>query len=389
MSLPQGVRFRLTDGQRGIWYAVQGDSANPLFGLAERVDIQGPVDTGLFEAALRRVVDETEALRVSFGEDADGPYQVVAPALDWPFHLVDVSGQDDPEAAVRDWTSADQRRPVDLSAGPLFTFALFRLAEHRYVWYQRHHHIALDGLSVGMVARRVAAVYSAASAGQPCPDSGHGGLRELIEADAAYGGSEEIMRRPAVLGRAVGRPPRGAWPDRTAHPLSGRPAAAGRVHAGARRRRVDPVAGPRGRYGLADGGRRRPGAVSAPGHRPQRCRPRPPGRGPPRRRRRQRARHGVQPRAAAAVRTARGHRRRTAGPGLPADARRPAPPALPLRGAAPRRRRAGRRQAPGRPARQHHHVRLRPGLRRPPGRGAQPDHRPRRRSDRRRGQPGG
>ncbi|WP_050993858.1 non-ribosomal peptide synthetase [Streptomyces violaceusniger] len=184
----------MTDGQRGIWYAVQGDSANPLFGLAERVDIQGPVDTGLFEAALRRVVDETEALRVSFGEDADGPYQVVAPGLDWPFHLVDVSGQDDPEAAVRDWTSADQRRPVDLTAGPLFTFALFRLAEDRYVWYQRHHHIALDGLSVGMVARRVAAGYSAASAGERCPESGHGGLRELIEADAAYGGSEEIAR---------------------------------------------------------------------------------------------------------------------------------------------------------------------------------------------------
>ncbi|MFE2442996.1 amino acid adenylation domain-containing protein [Streptomyces sp. NPDC059426] len=182
----------MTDGQRGIWYAVQGDSANPLFGLAERVDIQGPVDAGLFEAALRRVVDETEALRVSFGEDADGPYQVVAPQLDWPFHLVDVSGADDPEAAVRDWTSADQRRPVDLTAGPLFTFALFRLAEDRYVWYQRHHHIALDGLSVGMVARRVAAVYSAAAAGERCPESGHGGLRELIEADAAYGGSEEI-----------------------------------------------------------------------------------------------------------------------------------------------------------------------------------------------------
>ncbi|WP_413808820.1 amino acid adenylation domain-containing protein [Streptomyces sp. OE57] len=184
----------MTDGQRGIWYAVQGDPANPLFGLAERVDIQGPVDPGLFEAALRRVVEETEALRVSFGEDADGPYQVVAPGLDWPFHLVDVSGQDDPEAAVRAWASADQKRPVDLFAGPLFTFALFRLAEDRHVWYQRHHHIALDGQSVGMIARRVAAVYSAAVAGEPCPESGHGGLRELIEADAAYGGSEEIVR---------------------------------------------------------------------------------------------------------------------------------------------------------------------------------------------------
>ncbi|GAA1124299.1 hypothetical protein GCM10009577_54500 [Streptomyces javensis] len=107
---------------------------------------------------------------------------------------MDVSGQDDPEAAVRAWASADQKRPVDLFAGPLFTFALFRLAEDRHVWYQRHHHIALDGQSVGMIARRVAAVYSAAVAGEPCPESGHGGLRELIEADAAYGGSEEIVR---------------------------------------------------------------------------------------------------------------------------------------------------------------------------------------------------
>ena len=53
MSVPQGVRFRLTDGQRGIWYAVQGAPANPVFGLAERVDIAGPVDPELFEAALR------------------------------------------------------------------------------------------------------------------------------------------------------------------------------------------------------------------------------------------------------------------------------------------------------------------------------------------------
>ncbi|WP_275562134.1 condensation domain-containing protein, partial [Streptomyces sp. 5-6(2022)] len=194
MSVPQGVRFRLTDGQRGIWYAVQGNPANPLFGLAERVDIDGPVDTGLFEAALRRVVDETEALRVCFGEDADGPYQVVASPLDWPFHVVDVSGEHDPEAALRQWVSADHDRPVDLTSGPLFTFALFKLADDRYVWYQRHHHIALDGQSVGMIARRVAAVYTAASAGRPCPEADHGGLRDLIEADAAYRGSEEIAR---------------------------------------------------------------------------------------------------------------------------------------------------------------------------------------------------
>ncbi|WP_395297048.1 amino acid adenylation domain-containing protein [Kitasatospora hibisci] len=180
----------MTEGQRGIWYAAQNDPANPVFCLAERVDIDGPVDAELLEAAVRQVVDETEALRAHFGEDAEGPYQVVGPAPAWTFPVVDLSAEDDPEAALLRWVAADHERPVDLGSGPLFTFALFRLAEHRHVWYQRHHHIVLDGLSIAVVARRVAAVYSAAAAGQPCPPAAAGSLGDLVEADAAYQDSD-------------------------------------------------------------------------------------------------------------------------------------------------------------------------------------------------------
>ncbi|OWA20943.1 non-ribosomal peptide synthetase [Streptomyces sp. CS057] len=221
MSDPRGVRLSLTAGQRGIWYALQGDPANPVFSAAEHVDIDGPVDAELFEAALRQVVAETEALRVRFAEDAEGPYQVVLDGVDWPFPVLDVSGEADPETAVREWISADLRRPVDLAEGPPFGFALFRVADGRHVWYQRHHHIVLDGLSVGMVTHRVAEIYSASVAGEPCPPVSPGGLRDLVEADAAYHGSEEfeddrrfwteqLADRPEVLGLA-GRPTR--YPD--------------------------------------------------------------------------------------------------------------------------------------------------------------------------------
>ncbi|NED23423.1 amino acid adenylation domain-containing protein, partial [Streptomyces anulatus] len=221
MSDPRGVRLSLTAGQRGIWYALQGDPANPVFSAAEHVDIDGPVDAELFEAALRQVVAETEALRVRFAEDAEGPYQVVLDGVDWPFQVLDVSGEADPETAVREWISADLRRPVDLAEGPPFGFALFRVTDGRHVWYQRHHHIVLDGLSVGMVTHRVAEIYSASVAGEPCPPVSPGGLRDLVEADAAYHGSEEfeddrrfwteqLADRPEVLGLA-GRPTR--YPD--------------------------------------------------------------------------------------------------------------------------------------------------------------------------------
>ncbi|MEU6484913.1 amino acid adenylation domain-containing protein [Streptomyces sp. NPDC046887] len=201
----------MTAGQQGIWYAVQGDPANPLFGLAERVDIEGPVDAALFESALRHVVAETESLRLRFGQDADGPYQLVLPDPAWTFHALDVSREPDPEAAVRRWTAADLERPVDLAEDDLFTFALFTLAPGRHVWYRRHHHIALDGRSTHLVARRVAEVYSAMAADTPVPEAPGSSLAELIASDAAYRGSETFERDRAF------------W----AEELAGRPEAAG------------------------------------------------------------------------------------------------------------------------------------------------------------------
>ncbi|WP_164551865.1 non-ribosomal peptide synthetase [Streptomyces sp. WAC 01529] len=203
----------MTAGQQGIWYAVQGDPANPLFGLAERVDIEGPVDAALFESALRHVVAETESLRLRFGQDEEGPYQLVLPDPEWTFHALDVSREPDPEAAVRRWTEADLERPVDLTQGPLFTFALFTVAPDRHVWYRRHHHIALDGRSTGLVALRVAEVYTAMAAGTPVPGAPAPSLADLIASDAAYQGSEtferdrdfwarELADRPEVSGLA-------------------------------------------------------------------------------------------------------------------------------------------------------------------------------------------
>lgn len=38
-------------------------------------------------------------------------------------------------------------RPMDLSAGPLFSYALITLAADRSIWYQCNHHIVADGIS--------------------------------------------------------------------------------------------------------------------------------------------------------------------------------------------------------------------------------------------------
>ncbi|MFG2132156.1 amino acid adenylation domain-containing protein [Streptomyces sp. NPDC048751] len=192
MADRNGLQLPLTAAQYGMWLAQQVNPENPMYSIAECVEISGEVDAASFEAALRRVVHEAEALRVRFLRRPEGPVQAVVPDLDWRLHTVDVSDAVDPFAAAEEWMLARVRTPVNLDAGPLFTFGLLKLATDRYTWFSRVHHTIVDGYSWSLIVSRVAAVYSALVAGEEPQPAAFGTLGELVELDADYRRSEQF-----------------------------------------------------------------------------------------------------------------------------------------------------------------------------------------------------
>ncbi|WP_327191154.1 non-ribosomal peptide synthetase [Streptomyces xinghaiensis] len=175
----------LSAAQRGIWYGHQLDPSGRRYRIAEYFDIHGPVDPGVFDAAWLRVVAETEALRLRFTEEPDGPRQRVTGSVT-AIELVDVSARPDPEGAALERMRADLDQPVELSRGPLHTVLLFKLTTDRWWWYFQFHHAALDGYSGATVVRRVAEVYSALVAGEPAGGPESLPLRGLLDQEAAY-----------------------------------------------------------------------------------------------------------------------------------------------------------------------------------------------------------
>ncbi|MFF5128694.1 amino acid adenylation domain-containing protein [Streptomyces syringium] len=192
MSEHQGVPLPLTAAQAGIWYAQQLNPQNTIFHLGEYLDIDGPVDVELLERALRRVVEEADTLRVRF-ELVDGePVQRVLPAADfaWSPDRLDFTGESDPRAAARAWMAAELDRPVDPMRDPLFRFALLKVADERYFWFYRYHHLLADGYTVVVIAQRVPEIYSALAEGRPVGDNPFAPLADLIAEHTAYKGSE-------------------------------------------------------------------------------------------------------------------------------------------------------------------------------------------------------
>lgn len=184
-----GARLALTSAQYGIWLGQQLDAASPAYWTAEAVELSGPLDAVLFEAALRQAVRECDALHMRFANDGDALWQTPDPQEDWPFARLSMN-----DADARQWMQADLQQPADLARGPLFASALLHTGADTALWYLRAHHIALDGFAYAMLAQRVAALYSALCAGVDAAPARAAKLDPVVGEDAAYLASPAYVR---------------------------------------------------------------------------------------------------------------------------------------------------------------------------------------------------
>ncbi|PWV52329.1 non-ribosomal peptide synthetase [Nocardiopsis sp. L17-MgMaSL7] len=211
-------RLPLTAAQTGLWYAQQMDPGNPVYAIAEYLELDGPLDVPVLCAALRQAVLETESLHLRFGEEDGEPWQEVRRPEDWWPTVVDLTDEPDPAASARRWMRDDLARAQDVRGETLFAEVIFRLGEEHHFVYQRVHHLLLDGYGAMLVLGRVAEVHDALAAGTEPGPSPFGSLSRLLEEEADYraDGTEETDGRfwseymadaPDAVGLA-GTPPR-------------------------------------------------------------------------------------------------------------------------------------------------------------------------------------
>ncbi|MEV7895636.1 condensation domain-containing protein, partial [Streptomyces cyaneofuscatus] len=203
---PPSRALPLLTAQSGIYYAHHLDPSSTELNTADCVEIDGPLDGGLFTEALGRAVGEADTLAVRVSEADGTPMQHVSQG-EPVVHRLELT----PEQAEA-WMREDLARPVDLaSADGLMTQALIRVGEGRHWWYQRIHHIAVDAYALSLIGRRVAELYSAAVAEEPAPEGRFAPLSELTDDEAVYlAGAEYAEDRAFWAERMTGYSPEAA-----------------------------------------------------------------------------------------------------------------------------------------------------------------------------------
>ncbi|MEU5694765.1 non-ribosomal peptide synthase/polyketide synthase [Actinosynnema sp. NPDC020468] len=182
------TRLPLTAAQRDVLLAEQLRPGGALFTCGVYFDVPDEVDAVLLDAAVRRAVGDTEALRVRF--TLDPPGQVVDDAVGGLLEAVDVDG----EAAARAFVAADQDAPLAVTDPRLFRHVLLRPGPGRAWLYFRYHHALLDAYALSLHGKRIWEVYTALTAGEEPPAAGFGALADVLAEEAAYTASPRHER---------------------------------------------------------------------------------------------------------------------------------------------------------------------------------------------------
>ncbi|AJE46822.1 non-ribosomal peptide synthetase [Celeribacter indicus] len=180
--------FDLCEAQEGLWYAQALDPDNPLFNTGQYIELTGPLDASAFARAHAAAMAEAEALRLRLRVERGRPRQSLggdAPRLE----IVDLRGAPDAFDRARERMERDSATPLDPARDPLAAFILFRLSDTHHLWYERIHHLAIDGFGMVLVTNRVGALYGA-ELGRKAP-SPLAPFADALAADRAYRDSDQ------------------------------------------------------------------------------------------------------------------------------------------------------------------------------------------------------
>jgi enterobactin synthetase component F len=198
-ELTMTTRLPLVAAQPGIWMAERLSTLPGAWSVAHYVELRGALDTALLGKAIVAGLQQADTLSLRFEEQEGEVWQWVAAERTFAEPpIIDLRTTPDPHRAATERMQADLAQDLRVDGGnPLVCHQLLRVGDERWYWYQRYHHLLVDGFSFPAITRQIAAIYRAWQRGEATPESPFTSFAEVVDEYQRYAGSEAWQRDKA------------------------------------------------------------------------------------------------------------------------------------------------------------------------------------------------
>ena len=159
--------YSLLGTQAGIWFAEQLSQTQNEFNVAHYIEITTSFDHARLSRSINDVLAKVDTLHSVYQETETGVEQVFIPEpkLDNVLEYLDLSQVHTPLQAALDWMQQDLNQSINLCGNtPRYRHVLIQIGNDQaphWLWYQRYHHIDLDGYSFNAISNAIIKHYQA------------------------------------------------------------------------------------------------------------------------------------------------------------------------------------------------------------------------------------
>ena len=176
--------FELNMVQKGMLYHYLKNDNENLYNVQLSFSINGNLNVGLFEQAIKIVQSENEILRSVFSwEKLSKPLQIILTSCPagLVYHDLSENGKTDIPVLVAKHLTEDRHARFDLISLPL-RFNLIRTGEASFTFVITHHHILYDGWSSGILLQELFYYYDQLCSGREPVHIDKPGYKEVLKA---------------------------------------------------------------------------------------------------------------------------------------------------------------------------------------------------------------
>lgn len=190
------LEMPLVAAQSGIWMAAQLSPHANAYTVAHYIEINGLLDPDCMMQAIILGLAEADTLHMHFEERGGIVLQSLKPQRpDFQPEWMDLRQSADPEQSAVSLMRQDLASELRLPNSKLLhRHLLIRVADARWFWYQRYHHIQVDGFSFTAITRRIANIYTHLRRQEPTEPSPFVPFQEVVDEYQQYQQGDAFLR---------------------------------------------------------------------------------------------------------------------------------------------------------------------------------------------------
>lgn len=180
-------RLPLVAAQPGIWIADQLSPFNNAFAVAHAISLPGRLNLEMMQQAIQQGLAEADTINFHFDEHEGEAFQYLDANNTIEVESIDL--REDPQAlaTAQALMEADLQSPLRITdKSAKVRQVLMRVSHEEWIWYQRYHHLMVDGFSFVALTKRISEIYAHLRYQQPLVDSPFTAFDEVVEEYLTY-----------------------------------------------------------------------------------------------------------------------------------------------------------------------------------------------------------